>query len=175
MNTTEQLNIDEKELLDIVHEVHLGCFRLCKVVIGNYLPIAGNMGVFCQSQDDFERFTRVREELTESCDNPNQKYYRLRRPIVIPSTDDLPETSYTYLYIRKPAEDTPELGDVDFILPYDEFVLLKNRVANGENVSGASIYSRPGWDMVELKNPSVRAVAYISYQEMAEKVRVRFD
>lgn len=175
MNSNEKINTDTKDLVDIIQEVHFGCFRLCKDAIGSYLPTASNMGVFCQSQNDFERFTRVREELTEPSDNPNQKYYRLRRPIIIAQNDNVPETTYDYLYIRKPAEDTREFGDVDFVLPYHDFVVLKQRVLNGEHVAGASVYNRPGWDMVELKRAEVRAVAYISYQEMAEKVRVRFD
>ena len=45
---------------------------------------------------------------------------------------------------------------------------------NGEKIKGASIYNRPGWDNIKIKNPDIDALAYISTQEMAEKARVKF-
>lgn len=162
------------ELNELIREIHIGCFKLCHEAIGRYLPIAGNIGIFCQSEEDLENYTKAKEELTYPSENPDQKYFTLKTPIFIPETDGIPSATYTYLYIRKPNIDSPELGDVDFVLPKNEYEELKAKVINGENIEGASIYDRPGWDTIEIRNPDIRALAYISTQEMAEKVRVRF-
>lgn len=163
-----------KKLLDIIAVVHQGCFEICKDSLGKYLPVAGNIGIFCQTEDDFQMFTRVREEITEPSINPNQKYFRLKEPIVLPTVNGIPETTYTYLYIRKPSPDSPELGDVDFVLPANEYVALKQRILSGEKIKGAQIYNRPGWDNIEIRDSQIKALTYVSTQEMAEKVRIKF-
>jgi len=161
--------------LEIIKQIHIDCFRLCKESMGWYLPIAGNIGVFCQSQDDYEKLSRLSERITEPSSDPNQKYFRLKEPITIPPIESIPQTSYTYLYIRKPSPDTPQQGDVDFVLPYDKFQELQSKLLSGERIPNARIYTRPGWDMVELISPKINSLAYISYQQMAEKARIRFD
>lgn len=165
----------EYRLLGLVREIHINCFKLCKMVFGRYLPIAGNVGVFCQSDEEYEKFLEVREQITEPSDNPKQKYFKLKHKMVIPATEDLPETSYEYLYIRRPSPDSPQLGDVDFILSKEEFQKLKQGLVEGETLPGAKIYKRPGWDMIELADPTINALPYVTYREMAEKACVRFD
>lgn len=174
MPLAEALENNTTRLLEIVRQIHLGCFRLCKEILGRYISVAGNVGVFCQSQEDFEKFTRVRQQLTEPSDNPKQKYFRLKEPIVISSVGDMPATTYTYLYVRQPEADSPQAGDVDFVLDPDEYGKLKQKILSGSKIKGASIFDRPGWDMIELRNPEVNALAYISTGDMAERVRVRF-
>lgn len=149
---------------------------MCKQILGEYLPNSGNMGVFCHSDEEYTSLTKLREELTEPADNPNQKYYKLSEPIVIPAEGDVPETTYTHLYIRKP-DPTPYgkyKGDVDFIIAPEKYLKLKEKVENGE-VKGAEIYDRPGWDNIQLSDHDIDAVAYVSTKEMTEKVRVKFD
>lgn len=164
----------KKKIFELINEIHLGCFILCKDAIGEYLPIAGNIGIFCQTEDDFLEFTKAREKITEPSSNPDQKYYRLIEPFIILASKDIPQTIYTHLYIRKPANDSPELGDIDFILSLKEYLSLKQKIVEGIKIKGASIYNRPGWDNIELRNPKINALAYISTQEMAEKVRIKF-
>lgn len=93
---------NKDQLLEAIKYIHLACHQLCKQSFGNYLPNAGNMGVFTHYNDEYDRLTKLREELTLPSDNPNQKYYQLHNPIVISAEGDIPETTYTYLYIRKP-------------------------------------------------------------------------
>ena len=69
--------------------------------------------------------------MTDISDNWNQKYYRLHAPITIPAQGDIPETEYTYLYIRKPDQHK-EVGDVDFVLDKKEYTELKNALSEGK-------------------------------------------
>ncbi len=162
------------DLKNVIQKIHIGCSKLCHQALGVYLPVAGNIGIFCQSEAEFEAFTKIREELTYSSSNPDQKYFELKNPITVDQVDTIPPATYTHLYIRRPNLDSPEAGDVDFVLSLDDYQQLKNRILNGEIISGASIYERPGWDTIEIRNSEIDALAYVSTQEMAEKVRVRF-
>lgn len=159
-----------------VEHIHFSCFELCKQALGKYLPVAGNVGIFCQSEQEFELLTKLREEITEPLDNPNQKYYLLYKPIVIPAKEDVPKTSYTYLYIRK-LDPTPYgryVGDIDFVLKDSDYANLKESLKNGAVIKGAEIYNRPGWDMIQLSVPEIDCVAYVGTDAMTQKVRVRF-
>ena len=166
----------KEELLDAVTHIHFECYKLCKFSFGMHLPNAGNVGVFCHTDEEYEFLTKLRKEMTEVSDNLDQKYFKLHKPIVIPATNDVPETTYTYLYIRKP-DPTPYgkyVGDVDFVLEEDEYTKIKNKLLNGQTIKGAEIYDRPGWDTIQLTDPNVDAVAYISTEEFSKKVRVKF-
>lgn len=162
-------------LVSLIKQIHEDCFKLCKIAVGDYLPIAGNIGIFCQTEADYVLFTKLKEEITEQSTNPNQKYFKLKQTITIPPIKDIPETVYEYLYIRKPASDTPQLGDIDFLMDFNEYNLLKEDIIRGDLILGAEIYNRPGWDMIELRNDFIYSLAYITYKEMAEKVRFKFD
>lgn len=164
---------NEAELLEVVTYVHFACFGLCKQAFGKYLPVAGNIGVFCHYQDEYQLLTELRKQLTEASDNLNQKYFRLYKPIVISARDDVPETTYTHLYIRKPDPYRAHVGDVDFILSEGAYVELKKSLQDGKQLKGARIFERPDLDMIELYDPDVDALAYVSPQAMTEKVRVK--
>lgn len=163
----------EQELLEAIKHVHFSCFELCKQSFGKYLPVAGNMGIFCHYDDEYKFLTKLREELTEKSDNFNQKYFRLHKPITVPAKDDIPETTYTYLYIRRPDQYRAQVGDVDFILEDEKYRELKKSLANDTKIDGAKIFDRPDLDMVELSNPDIDALAYVSNGAMTEKVRVK--
>ncbi len=162
-------NIDK-----IIEQIHKDCFRICYLALGKYLEIAGNVGIFCQSEQEYGEFVSSKNELTEPSDNPNQKYFKLRKNIIIPRANDIPETIYTHLYIRKP-DPTPYglyRGDIDFVLDLIKYLEFKKTI---KQVVGAQIYDRPGWDTIQITNPQIKSVAYVSTKEFAEKVRVKFD
>lgn len=165
-----------EKLLERIKEIHFGCHKLCMSALGKYLPVSGNIGVFCQSGQEYEEFTKLREQITFFSDNQNQKYFKLIKPIVIAEENGIPQTTYTHLYIRQfdPTPYGKYLGDVDFILPEDEYKTLKEEVSKN-NVKNAMMYNRPGWDTVQITDPNINAAAYVSTQEFAEKVRVKFD
>lgn len=164
---------DQETLLEAIRHIHTECFKLCKASLGEYLSIAGNVGFFCHYDDEYEILTKLRESLTEASDNFNQKYFRLHVPIVIPTVDDIPETTYTHLYIRKPDIYRAQVGDVDFVMEPERYEATKNRLQAGEVIPGARIFPRGDLDMIELYNPDVDTLGYISVNEMTEKVRVK--
>lgn len=131
------------------------------------------MGIFCHYEDEYAYLTKIREELTDSSGNLNQKYFRLHEPIVIPAVGDMPETVYTYLYIRRPDQYRAQVGDVDFVLGDQDYAELKKALQSGAQMNGARVFDRPDLDMVELSDPDSDALAYVSTVAMTEKVRVK--
>lgn len=164
---------NEKELLEAIEHIHFECYKLCKQSFGEYLPNAGNVGVFCHYDDEYQILTKIRKEWTESSDNVDQKYFRLDKPIIIPAKDDVLETTYTYLYIRKPDPYRHHVGDVDFYLEQEDYDELKQAMLNGKVVKGARVFDRPDLDMIELYDPDVDALGYVSTEKMTENVRVK--
>lgn len=147
--------------MEAIEYTHFACFRLCEKALGKYLPVAGNIGIFCHYDDEYELLTGIRKELTSESDAMFTKFYRLHEPIVIQTEENIPETTYTHLYIRKPDPYRAQVGDVDFLLLKDEYEKLKQSVASGRVPKGARIFERHEPDMVELFDPDVDALAYI--------------
>jgi len=162
---------EQTRLIDRLKEVNAACQEIIKEALHHPLPVAGNIAVFCQSETEYEVFKQVAESIANPSDNPAQKYLELKKPLVFSYKDT--DSTYNFLYVRAPAADSPEAGDVDFVLNQAEYTELKRRVSQA-GVAGASVYERPGWDMVEIRNPRINALPYVCTQEMAEKVRVRF-
>ena len=162
---------NKEQLLEAIKYTHFKCFELCKNNFGRYLPVAGDIGIFCHFDDEFQFLTKIRKELTDESDNWNQKYYRLYEPIVIPTEGDIPATTYTYLYIRKPDEDKKQMGDVDFVLNKEEFDELKNSLLNGKEIKGLEIFDRPSLDLIQLFDPNIDALSFIGTKDMTENVK----
>ncbi len=160
--------------MEEINKIHFDCHELCKMALGKYLPVAGNIGIFTHTQEEYDRLSEQKDEITFASDNPAQKYFLLKKPIVIPAEGDYPQAVYTHLYIRKPDPSSygQYLGDIDFIIDHHEYKNLKQSVTD---IKGAEIYDRPGWDTIQLTNPKINSVAYVSTIEFAEKVRVKFD
>lgn len=164
---------NKDELLEAIKFIHFACYKLCKQSFGDYFPNAGNMGVFCHYDDEYELLTNIRKELTEFSDNVDQKYYRLHEPIIIPAERDVPETIYTHLYIRRPDPYRHHVGDVDFYLKPEEYSKLKQSLLEGHKLKGARVFDRIDLDMIELYDPDIDALAYISTNQMTKTVRVK--
>jgi len=158
-------------LLEAIEHTHFACFELCKKAFGKYLPIAGNIGIFCHYEKEYEFLINLRAQLTYESDNFNKKYYRLFEPIIIPEKGDIPETTYTYLYIRRPDQYRAQVGDADFVIGTEQYDKLKNQP--GENGISFRLCLRPGLDMVELSHPDIDALAYISPRNIAEKIKTK--
>ncbi len=164
---------NEQQLREAIKHVHAECFKLCHQVFGEYLPAAGNIGIFCHYEDEYHTLVQLREKLTESSDNINQKYYRLHDPIVIPAEGDVPGATYTYLYIRQPDPYRAQVGDVDLVMDPDRYASIKKTLADGKVIPGARLFPRVDLDMIELHDPSSDALAYVSVRSMTEKVRIK--
>lgn len=161
------------DLLEAIRHIHTECFKLCKTSLGEYLPIAGNVGFFCHYDEEYKMLTELREQLTEESDNVNQKYFRLHESIVIPAEGDIPETTYTHLYIRQPDIYRAQVGDIDFVMEPERYQKTKSDLEAGKLISGARVFPRGDLDMIELYNPDIDALGYVSVSEMTEKVRIK--
>ena len=117
----------------------------------------------------------IRNQICHPSDDPNQKYFELLEPIVIPQRDDVPTTVYTHLYIRKPDIYRAQVGDIDFYLEQSEYDALKKSLRSGHEVPGARLFPRQDLDMIELFDPDVDALAYVSTHVMSEKVRIKLS
>ena len=133
------------------------------------------MGIFCHYEHEFATLKKIREELTKPSSNPDQKYFLLHNPIVIQKQGDIPKTTYTHLYIRRPDSYRYHVGDVDFYLDPKEYQKLKQSMLSGIKIKNARIFERPDLDMVELYHPNVDVLAYVSTKKMTEKVRVKLS
>jgi hypothetical protein len=162
------------QLLAAIKYTHLRCFELCQKIYGQYLPVAGNIGIFCHYEDEYKFLTKLREELTAESDNWNKKYYRLDEPLVISGQGDVPGAVYIYLYIRQPDQHE-EVGDVDFVLGKKKYAELKNSLVSGQEIKGMRIFDRPGLDLIGLSDPDLDALAYIGVKNMAENVKVEIE
>lgn len=166
---------DKEQLIEAIRHTHFACHDLCKQSLGKYLPNAGNIGVFCHYDDEYERLVAIRKEITEPSGNPDQKYFKLYEPIVIAAQDDVPETTYTYLYIRRPDPYRHHVGDVDFYLEQQQYDNLKQSLIDGKKIKGARVFPRNDLDMIELYDPDVDTLGYVSTNLMTEKVRVKLS
>jgi hypothetical protein len=163
---------NKEQLLETIEYTHFKCFELCKKVLGKYLSVSGNIGIFCHSDKEYVFLTKLRQELTDELDNWNKKYYRLHKPIIIPSNGGVPDTTYTYLYIRNPDKHT-ETGDADFVLNKKEYMKLKNSLLKGEKVKGLKIFDRPELDLMELSDPNIDVFSFIGTKNMTENIKVK--
>lgn len=161
-----------EELMKAAEYTHFACLELCKRVFGSYLPVSGNLGIFSHFDDEFAFLTKIREELTEKDINWNQKYFLLHKPIVVPAKNGVPETTYAFLYVRRPDEEKPQVGDVDIVLGNDEFETLKNQSLNGKEINGVELFYRPDLDMIRLFATDIDALPYITMKYMNENVKI---
>lgn len=153
---------DKARMIEAIKHIHFACHTLCMQSMGKYLPIAGNVGVFCHDDDEYIFLTKLREELTDSSDFVYGKYFRLHEPIVISAKGDIPETTYSYLYIRKPDSKKQQVGDIDFYLNPEKYVQLKQSLLDGREIKGARVLpNRPDLDLIELYDPTIDAWGYI--------------
>lgn len=161
---------NKEQLLEAIEYTHFKCFELCKKNFGRYLPVAGNIGIFSHYDDEYEFLTKLREELTEKSDNWNHKYYRLLEPIRIAAKGDVPDTVYTYLYIRKPDKHK-EVGDVDFVLGLNEFSELKDSLHHSKEIKGIEVFDRVDLDLIKLFDSDTDVLSFIGTKNMTENIQ----
>jgi hypothetical protein len=161
---------DETQLFEVIEYIHIECHKLCQNNLGYLLPVAGNIGVFCHYDDEFGRLIKIRKELTDINDNWNEKYFRLYRPIIIPAKNDIPEATYTYLYIRKPDTNHPDVGDADFYLEPNKYKEQKQALLFGKPMKGVEIFNRPDLDLIKLFDSKYDVSSFVGAKTMAENV-----
>jgi hypothetical protein len=159
--------IETKErLFEVIEYLHNNCLELVEKVYGDKLPVAGNVAVFCHFDHEYSYLSDLAESLTIKSSNPNQKYFQLKEAI----THD--GYKYEWLYIRKPHADSPEVGDIDFVLSHEAFLDLKSKVKSGA-IQNAKVYNPTNWDMIEISSTEYDVLPYISTKAMAERARIQ--
>ena len=159
---------DKITLFNAIEYLHFAAHRLCKQKLGYLLPIAGNLGIFCHYDDEFEELIEIRKELTDMNVNWNQKYFKLNKPLVIQAKDEIPTTSYTFLYIRKPETTHLQVGDIDFYVKPDVYIELKQLVKAGKFPKGVGLLERPNLDLIELLDPDIDVASYVGSYDLNE-------
>lgn len=163
---------NKEQLLDRIRNIHFEGYQLCNQSFGEYFSNAGNIGVFSRD-DEYNQLLKIQENLVEPSNEPDRKYFRLLEPIIIPEYNDVPETAYTHLYIRKP-DPTPygqHSGDIDFYVDKDKYSELVKKVKKGL-IRDAELYEQPGiGTMIELSGDDTGAIACVSTRHMTEQVR----
>ncbi|MDD5770194.1 MAG: hypothetical protein PHE25_04435 [Candidatus Gracilibacteria bacterium] len=163
----------KEELIEAIKHIHIYSYILCKSSFGEYLENSGNIGIFCHYEEEFTFLKSIREEITFSSENPNQKYFELKSPIIIEKLGDIPEGIYTHIYIRKPDPYRHYVGDLDFYLDEEIYDNTKKFLLQGNKIKNARLFDRPDLDMIELYNPDIDALAYVSTQKMTKIVRIK--
>ncbi len=161
------------ELLEAIEYVHVACHNLCKQTLGEYLPVAGNIGIFCHYDEEFDYLVKLRNELVDVNDNWNEKYYRLHEPISIADKDGIPGAIYTHLYIRRSDPYRGQVGDLDFVMQPEKFSPLKKSLLDGVILKGARAFDRPELDMIELYNPDIDVLSYVHTHTMGDNMRIQ--
>jgi len=159
-----------EQLLKAVEHIHFESFKLCKQKLGCILPVAGDIGVLCHYEDEFDFLTKMRGELTDFSDNWNEKYFRLHKPIVVPTANGIPKAVYTYFYIRKPDKEHDQVGDLDFYMEPKKYEGLKQLLMSGKTMKGVKIFERPELDLIQLVDPKVDVVAFVGQKTMEENI-----
>jgi len=160
----------EEQLLQAITYAHKACYELCLQVIGEYLPVAGNIGIFTHYEEEFQFLTALRRKLTDETVHYNHKYFKLLTPIRINAEDGVPAATYEYLYIRKPDPYRSQVGDVDFVMdPKKHQALAQSRVT-GEFTKRARRFERVEENMIELWDPDIDVIPYIVTRSMSDTI-----
>jgi hypothetical protein len=124
------------------------------------------VGIFCHYADEYKFLTKIRKELARPSNNPNQKYFELYKPIAIKKKGPVPKATYTHIYIRRTDPYRSQVGDIDFLLESKDYAKLKNYLQKGKTIIGMRLYVLPEPDMIELYDPDVDALGYISTERI---------
>lgn len=140
----------ESELMKALQYLHETSHRLCKEVYGDYLPVRGNIGIFCHDYDEFKYLTELRKNLTSDHPNYKGKYFPLKQPISFREKNGIPSATYEYLYIRQVDPYRSQVGDVDFQTALDGFNAYRQALNTTVFTNGARIFGREVRMLLEL-------------------------
>jgi hypothetical protein len=151
----------DAEFLWALNYVHCATSNLCKKIYGEYLPNLGNIVIFCHYNSEFEFLNSKRKNITVEDGNIEGKYFNLKTPISMVSSDEIPDVTFKYLYIRQPDPWRSQVGDVDFYLEQLKYNELKQQIKAVRANKGMRLFPRDDLDMIEIFDPDIDALAYI--------------
>jgi hypothetical protein len=142
---------DGEELLAAVLYVAEHNTQLCRKVLGEELPIR-SLSVFAHYDDEYQLLCSMLADMGEAVGDNNGSRVRLREPIMIG------EHTITYLRIRRPDADHPQVGCSDFEVPdYQEFK-AKNLASHPDNLR---LLVRTDYELIEFFDPDFDVLGYV--------------
>jgi hypothetical protein len=156
------------EALSYIHEAGN---RLCFEALGEYLPVAENIGYFCHYESEYQLLSALRVDLTDPSVNFLGKYFLLNEPLSYASVNAIPAAEYKYIYVRGPDPYRAQVGDVDFVMNQEKFEALKQQLtADPLSNPHARIFPESRLDMIELHHPDIDVLSYIVSNTMTESI-----
>jgi len=160
----------EDELIEVIKYLHISCNKLCFKILGKYLAVAGNIGIFSHYDEEFNKLKRIQKKITLKPDEYNNKYLNLKNAIKIDAEFGVSEGIYEYLYVRGVDPYRSHVGDIDFYLDEKEYFKLKKLVELNK-VKGARYLDR--LDMIELFDPDFDVLVYISSLRWFDRIEAK--
>lgn len=140
----------KEELIEAIKYVTTETSRLAKMIVGKTFPIK-SLTVFAHSQSEYESLIRILAGMGRPYNENNGPRVELHEPIVIEGNH------ITYLRIRKPDLERPQVGCCDFETDYDAF--KSKNLANHPN--NLRLIKRPVYEMIELYALEFKVLAYV--------------
>ena len=150
-----------EELVSALTHIHWECMKLCFSSFWEYFPVAGNIGIFCHFEEEYNFLKGIQREICDMKTSVFWKYYTLKNPILIPEYNGIPEWRYTHLYIRKPDPYRAQVGDTDFLIQTLEYQKYKKSLQEWNLIPWARIFPRADLDMIELFHPESDVLWYV--------------
>jgi hypothetical protein len=170
----ESKKLTFNDLFKRIEIIHKGTYKVCYEIFGEVFENSGNICIFCQTENEYETFKLSATSLTKKSADINQKYFEFIEPIKLDFINTI--VTYTHLYIRKPdnSDYGKNLGDIDFRLDTSKFESAYQKVLDKNLDPRVTIYNYRSLTMLEVKDLSTPALAYLAIPGTAEKMRFRF-
>ena len=141
---------NQEELIERAKSISKETTQMAQKVLGTTFPIK-SLTVFSHYQSEFESLTNLLSQMGEPHNYNNGPRVKLFNPIEVNGNH------ITYLRIRKPDLERPQIGCNDFEVEYAIF--KKKYLAKHSN--SLTLIKRPEYEMIELKEPNFNALAYV--------------
>ncbi|MDD5031866.1 MAG: hypothetical protein PHR36_02350 [Patescibacteria group bacterium] len=141
---------NQKELIEAVKYIASETSKMAQKIVGKRFPI-NSLTVFAQSQPKFDLLIEILAKIGKPYNYNNGPRVELYEQIKVG------ENNITYLRIRKPDPERPQIGCNDFETDYEIFkreYLLKE-------ANNLSLIKRPEYEMIELHDKEFDVLAYV--------------
>jgi len=141
---------NKEELIEAVQYVATETTKLAKRIVGKSFPIK-SLTIFAHSQPEFERLIQILGQIGKPYNYNNGPRVELHEPIIV---DD---NQITYLRIRKPDPERPQVGCNDFETDYESF----KKDCLSDHPENLRLIKRPEYEMIEFYDPNFDVLAYV--------------
>ena len=141
---------NQEELVETVKYIAAETSKMSQKIVGKTFPIK-SLTVFTHSQSEFKLLSEILVSIGKSYNYNNGPRVELYEPIEIEGN------RITYLRVRKPDPERPQVGCNDFETDYEAFkseYLLKYP-------DSLSLIKRPEYEMIELRDKEFNVLAYV--------------